>query len=208
MSSLTLRKGGTATIPECSCNPQNHRIYWRCGGTTHCAPLINARCVCCNNKIYCAGDGNYSNTIAVSINGTTYYAVKTYATPSNYAIPAGTYTPSEFRTLVKQYFTNNGTRSAANAFTVKVNNQTLSVSTGESMRYVVYGTSPEGFIEGLAFKDGDSRTAIAGAACENTGFTKYHCYVFYNRGGGFDFPRCFSNYNSYSITVTTGINFK
>lgn len=130
-------------------------------------------------------------------------------TVSAYNIPAGTYTPSAFRALIEQYISNNGNRTVANAFTVTVNGQTISVSAGQKVYYTVNSSSPQGFARAVYFGTTPSSTGAPEMVycVASDGFTNYKCYVVYNTSSGFQFTTCFSDYANYNITVGTGINF-
>ena len=72
--------------------------------------------------------------ICCRYNGNTYKAATSRETFTP-DIPAGTYTPTDFENLIKQFISNNGTRITANSFTLKVNNQTITVNAGQVVNY-------------------------------------------------------------------------
>lgn len=61
----------------------------------------------------------------------TLYAIWKY----EYSIPAGTYSPSVFKTLISQFIAKNGNRTVKNEFTATVNNQTITVSANAKIYY-------------------------------------------------------------------------
>ena len=150
-----------------------------------------------NGKIYSYNSG--LKTIFFKAPGGTIYRLPNVES-SSYDIPAGTYTPSAFRNMLANYVSLNGSRNCANAFTVKVNNQTLNISSGTAIHYRQNGSSPgELVVAGFGSYAYDARS-IAGS------FTDYKTYVLY-RGNVGNYPIVLNNYANYSITITTGINF-
>ena len=117
--------------------------------------------------------------------------------PANYDIPAGTYSPSRFESLIGNFISNNGSRRVNNSFSVVVNGQTYSVSSGSSIYFTYQYSGQARFV---CF-DGTNRgsTAFQGSDA----FAKYGVYCTYwswsdNQG---------DNYYQYSIKVNTGIKF-
>ncbi|MBO7715791.1 MAG: hypothetical protein J6S85_19670 [Methanobrevibacter sp.] len=133
----------------------------------------------------------------------------TEAWKDGYSIPAGTYTPSAFKNLISQYISTNGTRKCANAFTAKVNNQTISVSSGQTIAYKNCGSSPWMG----TFVDFSGSLANVSAYSASSSFTngKAYCVGLSNPsetgGGTGSYNNMFHSFTSYSITITTGINF-
>lgn len=180
-----------------------------------------------NKKHYCPGLKSDSSTLVY--NGKTYSynsglktiffrapGNTTYRLPnaytSNYDIPAGTYGPSTFDAMIQSFISYNGNRSVANSFSVKVNNQTVSVNAGQKIYYTVSSSSPQGYMRTVYFNPSYTITSglVPEAAWNNSssGFTKGHAYVVYNTGSSYWFPGTqFQNWANYSITVNTGINF-
>ena len=145
-------------------------------------------------------------TLCFRKNDTTYYCAKSITTEAKYNIPAGTYTPSAFETLIKQYISVNGLREVSNDFTVTVNGQTVSVSSG-SYIYYIDNSSSGSTLRGVCFGVNNSvDIAFSVAVALSTGFTKYKTYITY-RSPSDTIVYYFNNYANYNITVTTGINF-
>lgn len=168
-------------------------------------PLLTSREQTIGSYIYKAP----SPTICVRHNNTTYYCARSREAISEYDIPAGTYTPSAFRALIEQYISNNGNRTVANAFTVTVNGQTVSVSANQKIYYQVNSSSPQGTARAVYFGTTPSSTGAPEYYFNipSNGFTQGKCYVVYNAGGGFLWTVCFASYSNYNITVGTGIKF-
>ena len=142
-------------------------------------------------------DRSVGDTFGISLSNTKY-VVPNKRVSANYDIPAGTYSPSRFESLIGNFISNNGSRRVNNSFSVEVNGQTYSVSSGSSIyftyqysgqaRFVCFNGSPRGWI---AFQD-------AGA------FARYGIYCTYWRYS----QQQGDNYYRYNIKVNTGIKFK
>jgi hypothetical protein len=192
-------------------------------GTTYKVPASSTR----GTSVQFAEDDNYyykmdnsSPTLCFRKNNTTYYCAKSITSEAKitYDIPAGTYTPSAFETLIKNYISSNTLRKVSNAFTVTVNNQTVSVSSGSYIYYTESSSSPNGYVRSVAFGstngyaiDGNNEVKAPNISCCNSanGFTSYKTYVTYIfTGSAFNYvSTIFKSYANYNITVTTGINF-
>ena len=140
-------------------------------------------------------DRSVGDTFGISLSNTKY-VVPNKRVPANYDIPAGTYSPSRFESLIGNFISNNGSRRVNNSFSVVVNGQTYSVSSGSSIyftyqysgqaRFVCFNGSPRGWI---AFQD---RTFAQ--------YGVYCTYWSYSQQQG-------DNYYKYNIKVNTGIKF-
>lgn len=191
-------------------------------GTTYKVPASSTR----GTSVQFAEDDNYyykmnnsSPTICFRKNDTTYYCAKSVTSEAKivYDIPAGTYTPSTFEALIKNYMSANSFRKVSNAFTVKVNNQTVPVSSNGYIYYRSSSSSPNGYVRSVAFDntfgygvDANGEVKAPCLACNMaSGFTAYKTYVTYVvTSTGYSYGKTsFQSYASFNITVTTGINF-
>ena len=108
-----------------------------------------------SNFIY-SYDRSVGDTFGIALNNTKY-VVPNKRVAANYDIPAGTYSPSKFESLIGSFISNNGSRTVKNSFSVEVNGQTYSVSAGSSIyftyqysgraRFVCFNGSPRGFTQ-------------------------------------------------------------
>lgn len=120
-----------------------------------------------------------------------------------YAIPAGSYSPSSFATLIGKYMTYGGYRELASQCTVTVNGQTLTLTPGTRIYYIVassYFKSAVGVGFGVSSFYENNVSSMHGSS----GFTNKKVYVVGNPGDLY----YFNLYANYYITVGTGINFK
>lgn len=115
-------------------------------------------------------------------------------------ISAGTYTPSNFKSLISQYISENGSRVVAKSFSATVNNQTITVNE----RATVYYKSDYG--GQLIFVGFGSYSNSISAITSSSGFTNYKTYLLYS-GSGFNGSQYGGNYTNYSITIGGGISF-
>ena len=143
-------------------------------------------------------DRSVGDTFGIALNNTKYVVPNKRVQAVNYDIPAGTYSPSRFESLIGNFISNNGSRRVNNSFSVEVNGQTYSVSSGSSIyftyqysgqaRFVCFNGSPRSF----------TQFELPGA------FAKYGVYCTYWSYASIQGDR----YYMYSIKVNTGIKFK
>ena len=149
-------------------------------------------------------------TFHVVYNSTEYVVPNKYE--DNYDIAPGTYTPSAFNKLVTSFIgsTSGSYRTLANAVSVTVNRQTLSLSSGTKIYFMSMGSSPW-FAEAICF----GTAYFQAASCQSSdGFSGYKAYIVntsksnsYN--SSYCFNRVFATYEAYNITVSSpGIKFK
>ena len=141
-------------------------------------------------------DRSAGDTFGIALNNTKY-VVPNKRVSANYDIPAGTYSPSRFESLIGNFISNNGSRRVNNSFSVEVNGQTYSVSSGSSIyftyqysgqaRFVCFNGSPRGWI---SFEQPNA-------------FAEYGIYCTYWRYVQFQGDQ----YYKYNIKVNGGIKF-
>lgn len=149
-----------------------------------------------------------SPTVAFRKNGTIFYCAKS-RTVVTYDIPAGTYSPAAFYRLMCGFFTTplystGGTtsyRTAANAFTVTVNNKTYVVPAGRRIAFGNVGSSqPYGIVQ-TNFNGDSASVGNTGATAD---FISKGYYVTYMEHGP---PSFLYEYGNFPITIKTGIRF-
>lgn len=198
--------------------PSEERLYYykKFEGGECSIPAMSTQ----GSKVYAGLDSDGSQvyydtsspTIAFQKGGKTYYCAKS-VTKERISIPAGTYTPSNFKSLVTSFtsFTPGSYRTLANAASVTVNGQTLSLPAGTKIYFLIEGSSPW-----AAAAIGFGATHIAPAACvSGVGFTNYKVYVvelagsIYNVINDYCYNKVFATYDAYNITVSSpGITFQ
>ena len=102
-------------------------------------------------------DKSVGDTFGIALNNTKYVVPNKRVTAVTYDIPAGTYSPSAFESLIQSFISRNGSRTVSNSFSVEVNGQTYSVPAGRaicytyqyggSARFVSFNGSQRGYIQ-------------------------------------------------------------
>ena len=172
------------------------KLVYYYNGTKWYYPLITPTSILTWDGYKYSYDRSVGDTFGIGLSNTKY-VVPNKRVSANYDIPAGTYSPSRFESLIGNFISNNGSRRVNNSFSVVVNGQTYSVSSGSSIyftyqysgqaRFVCFNGSPRGWI---SFQD---RTFAQ--------YGIYCTYWSYSQQQG-------DNYYKYNIKVNTGIKFK
>ena len=176
--------------------PFSPKLVYYYNGTKWYYPLIEPTSILTLGGYKYSYDRSVGDTFGIGLSNTKY-VVPNKRVDVNYDIPAGTYSPSRFESLIGNFISNNGSRRVNNSFSVEVNGQTYSVSSGSSIyftyqysgqaRFVCFNGSPRGWIQ-----------------FEQPGaFAKYGVYCTYWSYASIQGDR----YYMYSIKVNTGIKF-
>ena len=138
-------------------------------------------------------DKSVGDTFGIALNNTKYVVPNKRVSAVNYDIPAGTYSPSTFKSLIDKFIYTNGSRRVANSFNVTVNGQTVAVtknlqiwsinneSSGSST--LTYGVNFSGsymnagnaFSSGTAHSFGNNKVYIT----QSTGISYFERYMYY-----------------------------
>ena len=168
-------------------------------------PLIKPTSTLTWNGYIYSYDKSVGDTFGIALDNTKYVVPNKRVQAVNYDIPAGTYSPSTFKSLIDNYISpNNGSRRVSNSFNVTVNGQTITVNANTTIynennessgsSHLTYGVN----FTGSYLNAGD----CFNVATANS-FTKYKVYITQSRGIPY-----FANYMYYNITISTGIKFK
>ena len=207
MAEIRFRKNGTEYHLDYRSidAPCEQQLAFRYNGDTYYVPAMSTQ----GTKVF-GGTFNGSSwyydtsspTIAFRKNGRTYYCSKSLTT-ENYDIPAGTYSPSTFKSLIDNYISQNGSRRVSNSFTATVNGQTITVNANTTI-YNVNNSSSGSSV--LSYCVNFSGTYLSEGSCFQSGvassFTSNKVYITQSKGIPY-----FDNYMYYNITVS-GIKFK
>lgn len=158
-------------------------------------------------------------SLCIRHNGQTYYSTKSLKTEiMNYQIPAGTYSPSIFDSLISQYIGQNSSRQVTSSFSVIVNGQTVNVPANSYVYYNVSSSSPNGRIRSVSFINKNGIVSSYNGpmiACNSagSGFSYYKTYVTYmgiynDYRDSFYYQDAFYYYSKYNIQVVGNISFK
>ena len=151
-------------------------------------------------------DRSAGDTFGIALNNTKYVVPnKRQPIAAAYDIPAGTYSPSTFKSLIDNYISpNNGSRRVSNSFKVTVNGQTITVNANT----IIYNENNESSGSSvLSYGVNFSGEYLVPGNCFGVGtaynFTDIKVYITQSRGIPY-----FGNYRNYNITISTGIKFK
>lgn len=181
-------------------------ICYRKSGTTYYIPLLTSRSQTIGDYVYSAS----SPTVCTRYGGKTYYGAKSRT--ANADIPAGTYTPSAFRTLMSQFMTlsNGKYRKVKNAVTLNVNGKSASLAANDSIYYwknYISGISSFANLETFQVaKVSSGYHTFAGSAYYVIGGDRklYYYIVGFTKGTDSQWGSFGSNYANYPINVGSG----
>ena len=194
-----------AIEPWTSVPPLPRLVYYD-GNRKWYYPLITVNGSLIDNGYEYSYSKSVGDTFGIALNNTKYVVPNIKAKIVQlYDIPAGTYTPSTFKSLIDSYISpNNGSRRVSNSFTATVNNQTITVSANTTIynennassgsSVLTYGVNFSGsyLVPGNCFGDDTAHS-----------FTNNKVYITQSKGISY-----FANYMYYNITISTGIKFK
>ena len=184
--------------------PFSPKLAYYYNGTKWYYPLITPTSTLTWDGYKYSYDRSVGDTFGISLSNTKYVVPNKRVSAQTYDIPAGTYSPSTFKSLIDKFIYTNGSRRVANSFNVTVNGQTITVnantaiwsqnneSSGSSV--LTYGVNFSGdyLHPGNCFEAGVAHS-----------FTGIKVYITQSRGISY-----FANYMYFNITVSTGIKFK
>lgn len=195
MAGIVIRNssGGNTTLYGATNAPSKYLAIYD-GTQAHYVPIVTSSgSVTIGSKVYSYISSRPS--FAVFDGSQTLYLANAETTAPTYDIPAGTYSPATFETLVRSFISQNGSRTVSNSFSVVVNGQTYNVPAGRAVCFTYqYG----GQARFVSF-NGSQR---GGDNFQNS-FSQYGIYCTYWVYSNIQGDR----YNNYSIKVNTGIKF-
>lgn len=175
-------------------------------GTAHYIPTDGA-----GYSSYDEDMGSYTNRYYYSSSNPSIHAVASdnsicnaynaVSTISNVSIPAGTYSPSTFRSMIQNFIPANGSRISRYAFSVTVNGGTYNVPAGQEIKYCTTNTAGSGTsssLEIVTFNGSNTVDAMDAGTFRGT-------YVIY--GTSYSGLAQFSDYFLFNITVSNDIIF-
>ena len=189
--------------------PFSPKLVYYYNGTKWCYPLIKPTATLTWGGYVYSYDRSVGDTFGIGLSNTKYVVPNKRVSAVTYDIPAGTYSPSAFKNLISSFISINGSRTVSNSFSVTVNGQTLSISSGTRIWYVNQGSSPW-YAKAVCF----GVSYFLAASCQSgNGFSTYKAYIVETSSSNsytsyICFNRIFKGYASYNITVNTGIKFK
>ena len=185
--------------------PFSPKLGYFCNGTKWYYPLIEPGSTLTWGGYKYSYDRSVGDTFGISLSNTKYVVPNKRVSAQTYDIPAGTYSPSTFKSLIDNYISpNNGSRRVANSFKATVNGQTITVSANTT----IYNENNESSGSSvLTYGVNFSGEYLVPGNCFGVGtaynFTDIKVYITQSRGIPY-----FGNYRNYNITISTGIKFK
>ena len=185
--------------------PFSPKLVYYYNGTKWYYPLITPTGSFTYQGYKYSYDRSVGDTFGIALNNTKYVVPNKRVSATNYDIPAGTYSPSTFKSLIDNYISpNNGSRRVSNSFNVTVNGQTITVSANTT----IYNENNESSGSSvLSYGVNFSGSYLVPGNCFGVGvaynFTDNKVYITQSRGIPY-----LGNYRNYNITVSTGIKFK
>ena len=177
--------------------PFSPKLVYYYNGTKWYYPLIEPTSILTWDGYKYSYDRSVGDTFGVGLSNTKY-VVPNKRVSANYDIPAGTYSPSRFESLIGNFISNNGSRTVKNGFSVVVNGQTYSVSSGSSIYFTYQYSGQARFVCFNGYPRGTASFERPSAFAE---YGIYCTYWRYSQQQG-------DRYYQYSIKVNTGIKFK
>ena len=150
-------------------------------------------------------DKSVGDTFGIALNNTKYVVPNKRVPLAAYDIPAGTYSPSTFKSLIDKYISsNNGSRRVSNSFKATVNGQTITVNANTT----IYNENNESSgWSVLTYGVNFSGSYLNAGNCFQSGvansFSRNKVYITQSKGISY-----FDRYMYYNITISTGIKFK
>ena len=149
-------------------------------------------------------DRSVGDTFGIGLSNTKYVVPNKRVSAVNYDIPAGTYSPSTFKSLIDNYISpNNGSRRVANSFIVTVNGHSVAVTENITIYNMSNASSGSRTLSyGVNFS---GRYMEAGSAFSSYTASSFSNNVYITQSKGISY---FDHYMYYNIKIETGIKFK
>ena len=181
------------------------KLAYYYNGTKWYYPLIKPGSTLTYNGYIYSYDRSVGDTFGIALDNTKYVVPNKRVQEGSYDIPAGTYSPSTFKSLIDNYISpNNGSRKVSNLFRATVNGQTITVKANTTIynennessgwSVLTYGVNFSG-----SYKN--AGTCFVGGVAYS--FTDNKVYITQSRGISY-----FERYMYYNITISPGIKFK
>ena len=185
--------------------PFSPKLVYYYNGTKWYYPLITPTATLTWGGYIYSYDRSVGDTFGIGLSGTKYVVPNKRVSTQTYDIPAGTYSPSTFKSLIDNYISsNNGSRRVANSFKVTVNGQTITVNANTTI-YNVTNANSGSRVLSYAVNFSGSYINAGNAFSINTANSFSSNKVYITQSTGIPY---FGNYRNYNITISTGIKFK
>ena len=183
--------------------PFSPKLAYYYNGTKWYYPLITPTSILTWGGYKYSYDRSVGDTFGVGLSNTKYVVPNKRVSAINYDIPAGTYSPSAFKSLIDKYIYTNGSRNVSNSFTATVNGQTITVSANTAIWSVNNSSSGWSVLTyGVNFSGSYMNAGNTFSSYTASSFTGNKVYITQSKGISY-----FANYMYFNITVS-GIKFK
>ena len=177
--------------------PFSPKLGYYYNGTKWYYPLITPTSILTWDGYKYSYDRSVGDTFGISLSNTKYVVPNKRVFAGNYDIPAGTYSPSRFESLIESFISKNGSRAVKNSFSVVVNGQTYNVSANSSIYYTYQYGGQATFVSFSGMPRGWVAFQVPGA------FAEYGIYCTYWSYSSIQGDR----YYQYYIKLNGGIKF-
>ena len=185
--------------------PFSPKLVYYYNGTKWYYPLITPTSKLTWGGYIYSYDRSVGDTFGISLSNTKYVVPNKRVSAATYDIPAGTYSPSTFKSLIDSYISpNNGSRRVANSFNVTVNGQTVAVTRNLQIWNQNNASSGSSVLSyGVNFSGSYLEPGNCFGVNVANSFSRNKVYITQSKGISY-----FGNYRNYNITISTGIKFK
>lgn len=178
------------------------KLVYYYNGTKWYYPLIKPTSTLTWNGYIYSYDRSVGDTFGIGLSNTKYVVPNKRVSAVNYDIPAGTYSPSTFKSLIDNYISQNGSRRVSNSFTATVNGQTITVKANTTIYNANNSSSGWSVLTyGVDFSGGYTNAAFSSYTASS--FTGNKVYITESKGISY-----FANYKYFNIRIGTGISFR
>ena len=184
--------------------PFSPKLVYYYNGTKWYYPLIKPTATLTWGGYVYSYDRSVGDTFGIGLSNTKYVVPNKRVSASTYDIPAGTYSPSTFESLIDNYISQNGSRRVSNSFTATVNGQTITVRANTKIYYENNASSGSRVLS-YAVNFSGSYMVAGNVFAVNTAvsFTDNKVYITESKGIPY-----LANYKYFNINIGTGIKFK
>jgi hypothetical protein len=193
---MSIKSSSNKALGPWSALPPLPRLTYYDSGIKWYYPLIKPTSTLTWNGYKYSYDKIVGDTFGIGLSNTKYVIPNKRVAVATYDIPAGTYSPSTFESMIRSYISNNGSRKVSNSFSVVVNGQTYNVPSG---RYICYTYQYSGQARFVSF-NGSQRVS---QTFQNPTFSTYGVYCTYWSYTSVQGDK----YYNYNIKVNVGIKF-
>lgn len=183
--------------------PFSPKLGYYYNGTKWYYPLIKPGSTLTWGGYVYSYDRSVGDTFGIGLSNTKYVVPNKRVSAVNYDIPAGTYSPSTFKSLIDNYISpNNGSRRVSNSFKVTVNGQTITVKANTTIYNENNASSGSSTLTyGVNFSGSYMAAGSTFSVGTAYSFTDNKVYITQSKGIPY-----FTNYTYFNITVS-GIKF-